>query len=49
LIEENDLRVLAPELHQTTITAFRQAAQTVAKHDNTIKRFVMERAPELLV
>lgn len=48
LIEEGDLQELAPDLHQTTIAAFRQAAQTVAKHDNAIRRLVMDRAPELL-
>ncbi|MES9922734.1 MAG: peptidoglycan-binding protein [Candidatus Thiodiazotropha endolucinida] len=48
LIEEDDLEGLAPELHMETIAAFRQAAQTVAKHDTFIKRFVMIKAPELL-
>ncbi|MES9942672.1 MAG: peptidoglycan-binding protein [Candidatus Thiodiazotropha sp. 6PLUC2] len=48
LIEEDDLEILSPKLHQSSVVAFREAAQTVASHDNRIKRFVMDRAPELL-
>lgn len=48
LIEEDDLKELAPDLHGHVYSAFSQAASTVASHDPDISRFIMSRAPELL-
>jgi hypothetical protein len=48
LIEENELKALAPQLHQSSVSAFREAARTVASHDRNIKNFILAKAPELL-
>lgn len=49
LIEEDDLKRLAPDLHESTIGAFAAAARTVALHDGSVRRLITERAPHLLV
>ncbi|MEW8036549.1 MAG: peptidoglycan-binding protein [Candidatus Thiodiazotropha sp.] len=48
LIEEDELNKLAPRLHQSTFSAFREAVKTVVFHDPEIKKIVKKRAPELL-
>jgi hypothetical protein len=48
LIEEDELKELAPRLHQTTLSAFKQAVRTVASHDPRIEAIVRERAPKLM-
>jgi len=48
LIEEEDLKKLAPDLHTSTFDAFASAARTVALHDRRIRNLIQERAPHLL-
>ena len=48
LIEEDDLKQLAPDLYTSTFDAFASAARTVALHDHRISSLIRERAPHLL-
>lgn len=48
LIEEDDLKIFSPALHQATIADFGAAAATVASHDSRIRRLIREKAPTLL-
>ncbi|MCP4282992.1 MAG: peptidoglycan-binding protein [Gammaproteobacteria bacterium] len=48
LIEESDLKRLAPGLHESVVGDFTNAVRTVALHDRRIRSLVEERAPNML-
>ena len=48
LLEEDDLKIFSPALHQATIADFSAAATTVASHDRSIRQLIRGEEPDIV-